>query len=186
MQRKFVHVSFRIPVEAKAGLEKEADRRGINVNALVSEIFVKYTTFDRIVDYLEVIPLNKLLLTRTLDKVDAEDMERLGKELGPKAIKRAFEFLGLEFSLNGIIEHYFRPLATYSRWYSFNVTWGEMEQRLLFEHHYGAKWSAFLGHYIAEIVKSATGSEPRITVDDELVVISCQVKRMLLETFFPA
>jgi hypothetical protein len=172
-RKRYVHVSYRIPDEVKGTLETEAKRRNINMNALVSQILAKYTSFDMIADHVEAVPLNKSLFTGMLNRIETEEMEMLGKELGPKLIKRTFAFLSLDFNIDGLIEHYFRALSTYSRWYSFNVSWSGANRRLLFEHSYGPKWSAFLKQYLAGVIRSATGSEPRITVDNGLVIVVC-------------
>jgi hypothetical protein len=172
-QGKFVHVSFRILVEVMADLTREAKRRAINVNALVGQILAKYASFDRIVEHVEAVPLNKLLFMGMLDAIEIGEMERLGRELGPRLVKKTFAFLSLEFDIDGLIQNYFLPVSMYSRWYSFNIAGSGANRRLMFEHPYGPKWSAFLKQYIAGIIKSATGSEPRITVDEGLVTIFC-------------
>jgi hypothetical protein len=120
-KREFVHVSYRIPSEVKAGLEREAKRRDTNVNSLVTQILSKYTSFDRIVERVEAVPLNKPLFTGMLDAIEADRMERLGEELGPRLVKQTFAFLNLDFDMDGLIQNYFQPLSMYSRWYSFNV-----------------------------------------------------------------
>jgi hypothetical protein len=79
--------------------------------------------------------------------------------------------LSLEFDMDGLIEHYFRPLSMYSRWYNFNMAESGSNRRLLFEHSYGPKWSAFLKSYLSGVIKSATGSEPRIMVEEGLITV---------------
>jgi len=108
-----------------------------------------------------------------LGSIQIEEMERIGKELGPKVVKQAFSFLGLSFDLEGLIEHYFQPVSSYSRWYSFNVVGSGTNRKLMFEHQYGWKWSTFLKQYIGGIIKSATGTEPKIVIDEGLVTAFC-------------
>lgn len=170
---KFEHISLRVDRETKAQLEKEARQRNINLNSLVNLILSKHVSFDRIVEHTEAIPLNKSLFIAILDNIQIEELERIGRELGPRVVKQTFAFLGLDFDLAGLIEHYFQPVSTFSRWYSFNVTGSGANRRLMFEHQYGRKWSAVLKQYIGGIIKSATGTEPKITVDDGLVTVFC-------------
>jgi hypothetical protein len=108
-----------------------------------------------------------------LNNVEVSELELLGRELGLRLVKKTFAFLNLDFDLDGLIKYFFRPLSTYSRWYSFNVAGSGTNRKLLFEHPYGSKWSAFMKHYLAGIIKSSTGMEPRITVDEELVTVFC-------------
>jgi hypothetical protein len=170
---KFDHISLRVDRETKTQLEKEARQRKINLNSLVNLVLSKHVSFDRIVEHTEAIPLNKALFIGIIEAIQIEEVERIGRELGPRVVKQTFAFLGLDFNLEGLIEHYFQPVSTFSRWYSFNVTGSGANRRLMFEHQYGRKWSAFLKQYIGGIIKSATGTEPKITVDDGLVTVFC-------------
>jgi hypothetical protein len=169
--RKFVHVGYRIPSELKVELDLEAKRRATNVNSLVGQVLAKHASYDMLAEYVEAVPLSKPLFTRMLDNVEAEDLGAMGEELGPNVMKSAFTFLNLEFNLDGLIENYFRPMSMHSRWYRFNVVGSGPNRKLLFEHGYGPKWSAFLKPYLAGIFRSATGIEPRVTADGRLVTV---------------
>lgn len=169
--KKYVHVSFRIPVELKSELEKEAKRHIINLNALTIQVLSKYVTFDRIEENLEAISLSKSLFVGMLDKVETSEMEFLGRELGSKLAKQAFAFLNLDFGIEGLIEGYFRPLSLYSNWYNLNVVGVGANRKLLFKHQLGPKWSVFLKAYLAATLESATGKKPTITVTDGLVSV---------------
>jgi hypothetical protein len=166
-------MSLRVDKRIKTRLKEEADERGINMNALANLILSKHVLFDSFVEYTESVPLNKLLFVRMLEGNQIDEMERIGKELGPKVIKEAFAFLGLDFDLEGLIKNYFQPVSSFARWYSFNVVGSGANRRLMFGHQYGRKWSVFLKQYLGGMIKSATGTEPRITIDDGLVVVFC-------------
>lgn len=170
-RRKTAHISFRVESELKAELEKEAKQRNMNLNSLINYILSRHVSFDRIVETLEAIPLSRPLFTALLENTDIAEMERIGREFGPKVVRRTFTFLNLNYDLDGLIEHYFQPLSTYSRWYSFNTTGQGANRKLMFQHSYGPKWTAFLRQYLGGIIKSATGIEPRIVVEEELVTI---------------
>jgi hypothetical protein len=170
---KFTHISLRVDSEIKIQLEREAMRRRINMNALVNLVLSKYASFDDIIEHTEAVPLNKFLFLGMLGGTQIEEMERIGRELGPRVVKQTFAFLGINFDLGGLIEHYFQPVSTFARWYSFNIVGSGANRRLLFEHQYGRKWSAFLKQYIGGIIKSATGTEPKIVIDNGLVTVFC-------------
>lgn len=169
--RKFVHVSVRIPIELKSELENAARRQDTNFNSLVNHVLSRYASFERITNQMEAIPVNRFLFDEMLNDVPTEEMERIGKKLGPKLVKQAFAFLNLDYDMDGLIRHYFRPVSSFARWYSFDMAGSGSNRRLMFEHNHGSKWSVFLKHYIAGIVKSATGSEPRVAIDDSLVTV---------------
>jgi hypothetical protein len=134
LEKRFVHVSFRVPSEVKAGLDREAKRRDINVNSLANQILAKYVSFDRIAEHVEAVPLNKSLFTGILDKIEADQLERLGRDIGPRLAKSTFTFLNMDFDLDSLILRYFEPVSMYSRWYSFNVAGNGANRKLMFEH----------------------------------------------------
>ncbi len=170
---KFVYVSIRIRQRLKDRLAEEAKHHKTNINALVNATLEKHDSFDRITEHLRAIPLNQQLFAAMLDSTTEERMERVGKELGPHIIKKTFSFLNIEYNLDNLIEHCFEPLGSFSGWYIFSSSRSGPSRRLMFEHVHGPKWSAFLKYYIAGMIKAATGVEPRITVEDGLLVAYC-------------
>jgi hypothetical protein len=168
---EFIHISLRVPTSIKRGLEKDAKRANTNFNSLASQILSKYLSFDKIAKHVSAIPINEYLFSGMLEDMPVDHLERLGKELGPKLIKRTFVFLDLEYDLDGLIHNYFDPMSSFSGWYTFTAAESESGRKLMFEHQYGLKWSAFLKTYISSIIKTATGTEPRTTMDDGLLII---------------
>jgi hypothetical protein len=159
--------------QLRTELRSEAKERGVSLNSLINQILEKHVAFDRIVEQMGGIPLSRLLFTGMLDGVSLEEMERLGKELGPKLVKQAFAFLGLSYDLDNLIKRYFAPLSSFSGWYSFNVSGSGRDRKLLFAHRYGIKWSTFLAQYIGGIIKVAISREPRTDIEDNLVTVYC-------------
>ncbi len=169
---KFVRTSIRILGKLKTNLKQEASGREMSLNALINSVLERHVLFDRILNHVNAIPLNGPLFTGMLDGVPVDQLEKMGKDLGPKLIKETFVFLGLSYDLENLIESYFRPLSAYSGWYRFfNVSGSGRGRKLLFEHPHGLKWSIFLKHYLAGIIKAATGTEVRITIEEALVII---------------
>jgi len=171
--KKFDHVSFRIYSEVMTTLDREAERLRVSVNSLVNQVLSNYTAFNRIVEHMQAVPLNRALFTQMLEAIEISAMERIGRELGPKIVKQTFKFLNLDYDVDNLIKHYFQPVSMHSRWYVFNVAGSGSNRRLMFEHPYGPKWSVFLKGYLGGIIKSITGSDPRITVEDGLVTAFC-------------
>ncbi len=168
---KFDHISLRVDHEIKTQIEKDAKKRKINLNSLINLILTKYVSFDSLIEQSEAVPLNKSLFMSILESIETEEMERIGKELGPVAVRQTFAFQGLNFDLEGLIEHYFQPVSSFTKCYTFNVVGTGASRRLMFQHQYGRKWSAFLKQYIGGMIKSATHTEPRIAIEDGLVIV---------------
>jgi len=168
---EFVHVSLRIPKKTKTDLEKQAKRHHTTFNSLSSKILFKGTSYDTIADQLSAVTINGSLFAGMLEDVPQAHLESMGRELGSRLIKQTFVFLDLQYDIEGLIQHYFEPVSTFSRWYSFTIAGSAPHRRLIFQHPHGAKWSAFLKAYICSIIKAATGVEPRATADDSLVTV---------------
>jgi hypothetical protein len=134
---------------------------------------MKHISFDIITEHVRAIPINGPLFSGLLDATPIEVLERLGTELGPKLIKQTFVFLDLDFDINGLIQHYFEPMSSFSGWYEFRLVVTEKNRKLMFKHSHGPKWSSFLRAYISSMIRAATGTELRIITDEELVTVYC-------------
>ncbi len=171
--KKFDHISLRVDHEMKVRAESDAKKRRLNLNSMLNLILARYYALDDVIDQAEAVPLSKPLFTALLNAIQTPEIERIGRELGPKVVRQTFAFLGLSYDLEGLIENYFEPLSSFTRWFTFNKVGTGANRRLVFRHQYGRKWSEFLRQYLGGIVKSATGEEPKITIDEDLVVVFC-------------
>jgi len=168
---RFVHVSARIPESRRQELVSEANRQGINFNALVNRVLNKYLEFDMLSEHEHSITLDRRIFSPILDRMTEEDMKNLGKRLGPRLTRETLEFFDVEFTLDGLVSRYLEPMGRYSGRFRFNSTSRGLGLKGVLEHDYGRKWSVFLAEYTSGIVKSILGTEPRIEVEDDLVKI---------------
>lgn len=173
-RHRFVHISLRIDEEIRNQLNDEAKRRSITLNSLVNTILSKYLSFDKILEATKAIPLSGSFLDELLEITSTEEMENIGKKLGPKVIRKSFAFRGIAFNLDSLTKFYFEPVSAYSGWYSFNSYFVGTTRILVFEHSRGPKWTTFLKQYVAGIIHSATGTEPEIAVVDETLTFTCK------------
>lgn len=169
--RQFTHVSVRIPENLRRELNREARRQRINLNALMNRILTKYVDFDRIAEHERSIVLDRRIFLPIIEEASLEELEILGKKLGPRLVKQAFEFFNIEPTVESLISHYFEPMGAYSGSYQSNVVTNGSNLKLILEHDYGIKWSAFLAEYTRGVVKSLLGTEPKIELDDDLIKI---------------
>ncbi len=131
-------------------------------------------SFDKIVEGTKAIPLSGAFFRELLAITSADQIEEIAKKLGEKVVRQSFASRGMDFNLDNLIEFYFEPLSEHSRWYEFNVHSAVTGRKLIFTHPHGPKWTAFLRRYYAAIFRSATGVEPDVTVDDEVITFTCR------------
>jgi len=170
----FIHVSLRLPERLRNQLKKEAKHRNITLNSLINAVLSKYISFDKIVEGTNAIPLNGPFFREWLEITSTDQMESIAKNLGPKVVRQSFAFRGIDFNLDNLIEFYFEPVSAHSGWYLFNTYFEGTSRKLIFKHSHGPKWTAFLKLYVASILRSATGTEPEVTIEDEILTFTCK------------
>jgi hypothetical protein len=137
----------------------------------MNHLLTKYVIFDRIVEHERSIVLDRRIFFPIIQKVPVEELEKIGKELGPKLVRQTFEFLNIEPTVDNLVNRYLEPMGTYSGRYQSNIVAATPNLKLVLEHEYGSKWSAFLAQYMTGVVKSLLSCEPKIEVEDDLVKI---------------
>ncbi len=169
---KFVHISLRISEKLRSRLNREAKRRHLTLNSLISDILARHDVFDKILETTKAIPLSEEFFRVWLQKTPQDEMEDIAKSIGPKVVRRSYASRGIEFNLDNLIKFYFEPLSDYSGWYQFEWDFVGTSRKLIFTHSHGPKWTAFLRRYYAAIIRSATGSEPDVTVEEGVVTFT--------------
>ena len=165
---------MRIPASVRVDLNREAKRRHITPNSLINAVLAKYMSFDKILEATKAIPVSEALFERWLAITSLEEMEDIAKSLGPKVVRQSFAFQGLEFNLDNLVEDYFEPLAEHSGWYQYNSRFESGRRKLIFTHSHGPKWTAFLKRYHTALLRAATGSEPEVMMEDEMLTFTCR------------
>lgn len=171
---KFVHISLRISAKLRSRLKRESKRRHLTLNSYINDILARHDLFDKILETMKAIPLSEEFFRSWLQKTSLEDLEEMAKGIGPKVARRSFASRGIEFNLDNLIEFYFEPLSDYSGWYQFEWDFVGASRRLIFTHPHGPKWTAFLSRYYAAIIRSATGAEPDMTVEEGVITFTCR------------
>src|ERR671938_321969 len=74
--------SFRFDIEYSKILDEEAERMGISVNALVGTILKRYAEFTRYLSKIDMIVINREVITSLLESKDEESLYTMGINLG--------------------------------------------------------------------------------------------------------
>ena len=146
-------ITLRLPNSVSSTLKKEAEKRDLPLNALITKILFKNVSFDMQINALPAVTMSDFLFSRIMDKIDDADLEEIARE-GPDAIKKLFAIQGIHYGLKEIIENHFVMMGKYCGWYSFSNDVKNEKYRLVFETQLGAKWTKFLVVYIANILES--------------------------------
>lgn len=144
-------------------LKKEAEKRDLPLNALVTKILYKNISFDLHMKAMPSITMQHDLFMKIIDRIDESCMEEIAKE-GPNIVKKLFKILGLEYNLDHVVYSYFDVVGKYCDWYDFTYEIKRDKYRLVFNTQLSSKWTKFLLRYMRAILESL-----KIHIDDESV-----------------
>ena len=170
----FIHVSLRVPERLRTQLKEEADHRNITLNSLINAIISMYISYNKILEVSEAISFSGAFFQEWLEITSTDQMQGIAEKLGPKVVRQIFAFQGIGFNLDNLIKYYLEPLSANSGWYLFNTYFEGTSRKLIFRHSHGPKWTGFLKRYIGSILRSATGTEPEINVEDAVLTFTCK------------
>src|ERR671922_1576 len=78
--------SFRFERDVLNVLDEEAERMGISINALVGIILRRYAEFTRYLSKIDMVVINRDILTSLLERMDEDEMYKLGIKLGESVL----------------------------------------------------------------------------------------------------
>ena len=154
-------VTLRLPYQVLEVLKKEAEKRDLPLNALVTKILYKNISFDLHMKAMPSITMQHDLLTKIIDRIDESYMEEIAKEES-NTVKKLFKILGLEYNVDNVVHNYFDVVGKYCGWYDFTYEVKRDKYRLVFNTQLSSKWTKFLLTYVRVILESL-----KIHIDDE-------------------
>lgn len=156
-------MTLRIPNSITSVLKKEADKRDLPLNALITKILFKNVSYDMQINTLPAVTISDVLFSRIIEKLDAQNLEEIARE-GPDIIKKIFAIQGVDYTLKEVLDKHFVMMGKYCGWYSFSDTGNKQGHRLVFETQLGPKWIKFLVLYVTNILESL-----KIKIDAKIV-----------------
>lgn len=84
--------SFRFEADVLSVLEEEATRMGISVNALVGITLRRYVEFTRFLPKIDMVVINREVLTTLLDQLEEGELYELGTKLGETVLADTIMF----------------------------------------------------------------------------------------------
>ena len=141
--------SFRFERDVLNVLDEEAGRMGISVNALVGIILKRYSEFTRYLSKIDMIVINREMLTSFLDGVSEEKVYDLGSSLGRSTLPDTLMFWKKELTERGILEYIEKVMCRYGHLGTYDERFmpgGQMT--IVVRHRLGKKGSRFIEGYL--------------------------------------
>src|SRR5215472_5103078 len=153
--KKTVLKTMRIPASINSLLEKDADSKGVSVNALLSMIMTKYAEWDRYIERFGGITIKPQALKEILEAVDEDKLVEIAKRSGSRFPREFVLFWFKRANLDNYLESL--KLAFKYKGYARY----ELEE----------KWSNFLRYVVEAGMKSITGIVPKFEVNQDSLIV---------------
>lgn len=166
---KTVTRSFRINEASFEALKEEADRKRINVNTLVNQLFLAHKDFDRYFERMGMVKLTTVTFSRMLDYASDEELVTAGKSAGQDAPR------AIILAKDGVITvdtaiSFLKTMADNSSIFEYSEVTSEQKKVVTLMHSFGHKGSLFIENY-AKGIFSGLNSEPRFASTDHSVIL---------------
>ncbi|HKU48842.1 MAG TPA: hypothetical protein VJP79_02730 [Nitrososphaera sp.] len=141
--------SFRFERDVLNVLDEEAIHMGISVNALVGIILRRYSEFTRYLSKIDMIVLNREMLTMFLEELSEEKVYELGTRLGKTTLPDTLMFWKKEITERGILEYIEKVICRYGHLGTYDerlMPGGQMT--IVIRHRLGKKGSRFIEGYL--------------------------------------
>jgi hypothetical protein len=166
--------SFRFETDVLAVLDEEAKRMGISINALVGIILRRYAEFTRYLSKIDMIVINREILTTLLDQLDEEELYKVGSKLGETVLADTIMFWKKETTEKALMEYIEKMMCTYGQLGTYDerrMPGGDMA--LVVRHRLGRKGSRFLAGYLQGGLKQTLALNATFEVTDSSV--KCEI-----------
>ena len=155
-------------------LDEEAKRMGISVNALVGIILRRYAEFTRYLSKIDMVVINREVLTSLIDLLGEEEVYEIGVKLGQTVLADTIMFWKKETTEKAVMEYIEKMVCRYSDLGTYDerrMPGGEMA--IVIRHRLGKKGSRFLEGYLQGGLKHTLGIEAIFETTDSSV--KCEI-----------
>ena len=166
--------SFRFESDVLSVLDEEAKRMGISVNALVGIILRRYVEFTRYLSKIDMVVINREILTSLLDILDEESLYKMGIKLGQTVLDDTIMFWKKETTEKTVMEYIEKMVCRYGRLGTYDerrMQGGEMA--IVVRHRLGKNGSRFLEGYLHGGLKHTLDIDAMFEITDSSV--KCQI-----------
>lgn len=149
--RRSETVSFRITGNVRSSLEDEAHKAGINLNALVSQIFNQYVNWGRYASKLKFLPMSKDLLRELFGPMQRDAIERVARRMGETTAREHILFLFKQIN-GGTVVRYVELWGNHFD--AFEHLYDGRKHYFSVHHDVNLNFSIFAKEYVSSLIQS--------------------------------
>jgi len=170
--------SFRFESDVLDVLDGEAKRMGISVNALVGIILRRYVEFTRYLSKIDMVVINREILTSLIDLLDDNAVHELGVKLGQTVLDDTVMFWKKETTDRTVLEYIEKMVCRYGHLGTYDerrMPGGELA--IVVRHRLGKNGSRFLEGYLQGGLKKTLDIDGIFEITDSSVKCQIPAKR---------
>jgi hypothetical protein len=172
MPKRTVLRSVRISQELDDVLRGDAESRGISFSSLVSEIFTKYSEWDRLANKFGVVTLSRGAFRVMWETVGKEKAASIGKEGGSKAATEVAHFWFKRLNTKTFFQ-LIDLFGKYTKFFEYELESGdEREYTITVHHEINEAYSVYLENWFESAIKIFIGVTPSSKVSLNSLVIT--------------
>ena len=162
--------SFRFERDVLNVLDEEAVHMGISVNALVGIILRRYSEFTRYLSKIDMVVINREMVTTFLEELSEEKVYELGTKLGRSTLPDTLMFWKKELTERGLLEYIEKVICRYGHLGTYDeklMPGGQMT--IVVRHRLGRKGSRFIEGYLKTGFEVTVGIKANFETTDSSV-----------------
>lgn len=151
---------------------------GISVNALVGIVLRRYAEFTRYLSKIDMVVVNREVLTTIMEELDEDQLYELGSKLGETVLADTVIFWQKETTERTVLEYIEKVICRYGHLGTYDekqMSGGSMV--MVIRHRLGKKGSRFLEGYLQSGLKSTLNMNASFEVTDSSVKCELPARR---------
>ncbi|HEY7571018.1 MAG TPA: hypothetical protein VH796_06600 [Nitrososphaeraceae archaeon] len=163
--------SFRFDQELSKVLDEEAERMGVSVNSVVGIILRRFADFTRFLSKIDMVIINRELLTTLINSLDENTISTLGSNLGESVPRDTIVFWKKDLTDEAVFEYIEKIMCRYGHLGTYDEVKQSAKRTIVVRHRLGKKGSKFFESFFRSMFKNTTGKESSFELTDASIKI---------------
>ena len=170
-RQKTITRTIRLPDYLDNLLERDSEDKRISINSLITSLITRYAEWDRYTDKIGFISLPREVIKFLFDLIDDENLRQLAEGFGTRHAEE-YTMLWFKKLSSGTFLDQLALFCRYAGLARYEIETNERDQIIILHHELGMKWSIFLGHIIAQVIKNTIKVNPKFDVTEYSILFS--------------
>jgi len=158
--------SFRFDQELSKVLDEEAERMGVSVNSVVGIILRRFAEFTRFLSKIDMVIVNRELLTTLIDSLDEDNISVLGAKLGGSVPKDTIVFWRKDLTNENVFEYIEKIMCRYGHLGTYDEVKRPTGRTIVVRHRLGRKGSKFFESFFRSMFRTTIDMDSSYELTD--------------------